>query len=75
MNAINHIMPKLLKNIDLTTTESENVFKYLISGEASDVETAAFLSTLSMKGLICRRTSRCSKIIVSLRNKSSKTQN
>ena len=50
MNPINHIMPKLLKNIDLTTTESEDVFKYLISGEASDVEMAAFLSTLSMKG-------------------------
>ena len=43
MNPITNIMPKLLRNIDLTTTESEDVFKYLVSGEASDVEMAAFL--------------------------------
>ena len=50
MNPINNIMPKLLNNIDLTITEAENVFKYLTSGVASDVEMAAFLATLSMKG-------------------------
>ena len=50
MNPINLIMPKLLKNIDLTIDESENVFTYLTSGEATEVEMAAFLATLSVKG-------------------------
>tara|TARA_B100001059_G_scaffold67444_1_gene64216 strand:- start:1160 stop:2176 length:1017 start_codon:yes stop_codon:yes gene_type:complete len=50
MNPINSIMPKLMDNIDLSRNESENVFNYLTSGDASEVEMAAFLATLSVKG-------------------------
>jgi anthranilate phosphoribosyltransferase len=50
MNPISIIMPKLMDNIDLSRNESENVFNYLTSGEASEVEMAAFLATLSVKG-------------------------
>ena len=50
MNPINKIMPKLMDNIDLSRNESENVFNYLTSGDASEVEMAAFLATLSVKG-------------------------
>ena len=48
MNPINIIMPKLMKKMDLSRNESENVFNYLTSGEASD--NVAFLATLSVKG-------------------------
>ena len=51
MNPINKIMPTLLKNNDLSVIETEEVFKYLTSGKAKDVEIAAFLATLSMKGV------------------------
>ena len=50
MNPINLVMPKLLQNIDLSIIESENVFNYLTSGKATEVEIAAFLATLSVKG-------------------------
>jgi anthranilate phosphoribosyltransferase len=50
MNPISIIMPKLMDNINLSRSESENVFNYLTSGEASEVEMAAFLATLSVKG-------------------------
>ena len=50
MNPISIIMPKLMDNIDLSRNESENVFNYLTSGKASEVEMAAFLATLSVKG-------------------------
>ena len=50
MNPIKSIMPKLMEDIDLTIVESENVFNYLVSGKASEVEMAAFLATLSVKG-------------------------
>ena len=50
MNPISIIMPKLMDNINLSRNESENVFNYLTSGEASEVEMAAFLATLSVKG-------------------------
>jgi anthranilate phosphoribosyltransferase len=43
-------MPKLMDNVNLSRNESENVFNYLTSGEASEVEMAAFLATLSVKG-------------------------
>ena len=51
MNPISIIMPKLMDNINLSRNESENVFNYLTSGEASEVEMAAFLATLSVKGI------------------------
>ena len=51
MNPINNIMPKLLSNKNLTISETQEVFKFLTSGKASDVEMAAFLATLSMKGV------------------------
>ena len=51
MNPINKIMPTLLKNRHLSVNETEEVFKYLTSGKAKDVEMAAFLATLSMKGV------------------------
>ncbi len=51
MNPINKIMPTLLQNKDLSIEETEEVFEYLSSGEAKDVEMAAFLATLSMKGV------------------------
>jgi anthranilate phosphoribosyltransferase len=50
MNPISIIMPKLMDNINLSRSESENVFNYLTSGAASEVEMAAFLATLSVKG-------------------------
>ena len=50
MNPINKIMPKLMDNIDLSRNESENVFNYLTSGNASEIEMAAFLASLSVKG-------------------------
>ena len=50
MNPISIIMPKLMDNINLSRNESENVFNYLTSGKASEVEMAAFLATLSVKG-------------------------
>ena len=51
MNPINKIMPTLLQNKDLSIEETEKVFEYLTSGKAKDVEMAAFLATLSMKGV------------------------
>ena len=51
MNPINQIMPTLLKNKDLSVSDTEEVFRYLTSGNAKDVEMAAFLATLSMKGV------------------------
>ena len=51
MNPINNLIPKLLNNKNLSISETEEVFKFLTSGKASDVEMAAFLATLSMKGV------------------------
>ena len=50
MNPFSIIMPKLLNNQDLTINESEQVFEYIISGSATEIEMAAFLATLSIKG-------------------------
>ena len=50
MNPFNLIMPKLLNNQDLSIDESKAVFNYIISGNASEIEMAAFLATLSIKG-------------------------
>tara|TARA_B100000686_G_scaffold353925_1_gene461581 strand:- start:51 stop:1070 length:1020 start_codon:yes stop_codon:yes gene_type:complete len=51
MNPINNIMPKLLSNKNLTILETKKVFEFITSGNASDIEMAAFLATLSMKGV------------------------
>ena len=50
MNPFNLIMPQILSNKDLTIKESEQVFQYIISGNATEIEMAAFLATLSIKG-------------------------
>lgn len=50
MNPFNKIMPKLLNNLDLSIQESEIIFEYIISGNATEIEMAAFLATLSIKG-------------------------
>ena len=50
MNPFSKIMPKLLNNLDLSINESEEVFAYIISGNATEIEMAAFLATLSIKG-------------------------
>ena len=50
MNPFSIIMPKLLNNQDLTINESEQVFEYIITGSATEIEMAAFLATLSIKG-------------------------
>jgi anthranilate phosphoribosyltransferase len=50
MNPFSLIMPKLLNNQDLSINESAEVFKYIVSGKASEIEMAAFLATLSIKG-------------------------
>lgn len=50
MNPFNKIMPKILINQDLSIIESEEVFKYIVSGSATEIEMAAFLATLSIKG-------------------------
>ena len=50
MNPINAIMTKLMNNTDLSQSESEKVFGYIISGKATDIEMAGFLATLSAKG-------------------------
>ena len=46
MNPFSKIMPKLLNNLDLSINESEEVFAYIISGNATEIEMAAFLATL-----------------------------
>ena len=50
MNPFNLIMPQILSNKDLTIKESEQVFQYIISGNATEIEMAAFLAILSIKG-------------------------
>ncbi|PPR16822.1 MAG: Anthranilate phosphoribosyltransferase [Alphaproteobacteria bacterium MarineAlpha9_Bin3] len=50
MSPFNKIMPKILINQDLSIDESEEVFEYIISGSATEIEIAAFLASLSIKG-------------------------
>ena len=50
MNPFIKIMPKILNNQDLSIKETENVFEYIISGNATEIEMASFLAILSTKG-------------------------
>ena len=52
MNPFSIIMPKLLNNQDLTINESEQVFEYIISGSATEIEMAAFLAIFAITMLI-----------------------
>ena len=50
MNQITNLIPKLIKNIDLSAEESKKAFEYIISGNANEIEVSSLLTSLSIKG-------------------------
>jgi len=50
MNQISNLIPKLIKNIDLSAEESKKAFEYIISGNANEIEVSSLLTSLSIKG-------------------------